>query len=59
MKEMRSATCRAIGGPGQGGCISNGQSYLLDGGRKVFVKHNSDPNVSNIMRCTPTGWGNR
>ena len=46
-KELHSVTCRALGGIQ--GCISNGESYELDNGRRVFVKHNDDQNVS-------TGW---
>jgi protein-ribulosamine 3-kinase len=41
-RELESSTCRRWGERQGGGCISDGQSYELDGGRKIFVKSNSD-----------------
>ena len=35
---------RSIGQAG-GGCISNGSSYELDDGKKIFVKYNEDYKV--------------
>ena len=29
-----------------GGCISQGQTFEIDNGQKIFVKQNSDKNVS-------------
>ena len=31
-----------------GGCINQGESYEVDGGKKVFVKQNSDKIVSDL-----------
>ena len=34
-----------------GGCINQGESYEVDGGKKVFVKQNSDRIVSGEFYC--------
>ena len=33
-----------------GGCISQGESYEVDGGKRVFVKQNSDKIVSDDFK---------
>ena len=43
-RELQTCTVRALGRSG-GGCISDGRSYELDDGKKVFVKHNQDDKV--------------
>ena len=43
-RELQTCTVRALSRTG-GGCISDGRSYELDDGRKVFVKHNQDDKV--------------
>ena len=45
-RELQTCTVRALGSR-SGGCISDGQSYELDDGKKVFVKHNQDDKVLN------------